>query len=50
MGQQAIFEDDDCNRHNHVDFAHFEQCNDEAFCFKARFLARAARANYYTTW
>ena len=51
MSQQAIFEDDDCNRHNHVDFVHFEQCNDEAFCFKAmkaRFLARAARANYYT--
>ena len=42
-----IFEIDDCNRHNHVDFVHFEQCNDEAFCFKARFLARAARANYY---
>ena len=36
----AIFEDDDCNRHNHVDFVHFEQCNDEAFCFKARFLAK----------
>ena len=42
-----IFEIDDCNCHNHVDFVHFEQCNDEAFCFKARFLARAARANYY---
>ena len=48
MIQQGIFEDDDCNRHNHVDFVHFEQFNDEAFCFKARFLARAARANYYS--
>lgn len=46
MSQQAIFEDDNCNRHNHVDFVQFEQCNDEAFCFKARFLAGAARANF----